>query len=259
MVVPEGELYGFLGPNGAGKTTTMRVLNGLLRPSSGEVRILGRDVYARPGSQAWREVRAATAFVPDTPPLYEYLTGAQFVAFVGSLYDADEGELSADRGRLFELFELSGAADQLCRGYSHGMQKKLYLTAMLATRPRVLFLDEPTTGLDPRTARRLKDLLLELRESGTTIFLTTHLLTLAEELCDRVGILSGGRLLAEGTVGELHANSSQAQTLGGSGGSASSDLEAVFLELTREQVASSEQHAPDPTLRGSQDVEAPGS
>jgi ABC-2 type transport system ATP-binding protein len=217
LAVRPGELYGFLGPNGAGKTTTIRMLNGLLRPSAGELRVLGHDLAREADA-----VRRVTALVPDTPPLYDELTGWQYVAFVGSLYGDGDDEREAEARRLFELFELTAAQDALCKGYSHGMRKKLHVAAMLVTRPKVLFLDEPTTGLDPRAARRLKDLLLEQRAQGVTVFLSTHLLELAQELCDRVGILSRGRLLAEGSVEELLASQGERH------------LEEVFLRLTEE-------------------------
>ena len=216
--VAKGELYGFLGPNGAGKTTTVRMLNGLLRPDEGRLCIGGHDVVTESD-----QVRALTGLVPDTPPLYEYLTGWQYAAFVASLYSVDAERRDADIARLFEHFELDHAADQLCKGYSFGMRKKLHIAATLVTRPAVLFLDEPTTGLDPRSARRLVDLVAELAAEGTTVFLTTHLLHLAQQLCDRVGIISKGRLLAEGSVDELMALRDEGS------------LEQVFLRLTEEE------------------------
>jgi ABC-2 type transport system ATP-binding protein len=218
LTVATGELYGFLGPNGAGKTTTVRMLTGLLQPSAGTLRIAGHDIVSEAAT-----VRALTGFVPDTPPLYEYLTGWQYAAFVASLYDIEPEQRDADIADLFARFELSSAADQLCKSYSFGMRKKLHIAATLVTRPAVLFLDEPTTGLDPRSARSLIDLVRELASSGTTVFLTTHLLHLAQELCDRVGILSKGRLLAEGSVDDLMTRRGDAS------------LEDVFLRLTEEE------------------------
>lgn len=219
--VQPGEVLGFLGPNGAGKTTTVRMLCGLLRPSAGRLAIHGHDVQGEAAA-----VRRLIGLVPDTPPLYEHLTGWQYAAFVASLYDVPAERRDADIAALFERFELSGSAHELCGGYSFGMRKKLHIAAVLVTRPRVLFLDEPTTGLDPRSARRLIDTIAERSATGTTVLLTTHLLHLAQELCHRVGILTRGRLLAEGTVDELK-------------GRGEASLEEVFLRLTEED------HGPD--------------
>ncbi|MCB9868923.1 MAG: ABC transporter ATP-binding protein [Planctomycetes bacterium] len=213
--ITEGELYGCLGPNGAGKTTSLRMAVGLLRPTSGTLRIAGRDVLTEAPA-----VRRLRGFVPDTPPIYDHLTGWQYVAFVASLWNVDRAQRDADAERMFTLLDLQEARNQICQGYSFGMKKKLHLAAILVTRPRVLFLDEPTAGLDPRSTRTLKDLLRELCAGGTTIFLTTHLLDAAEELCDRIGIVAKGRLLAEGTMSELRARTGDAR------------LEQVFLSLT---------------------------
>jgi len=212
LAVRPGEIYGFLGPNGAGKTTTMRMLVGLLRPSEGEIRIGGRT-YAEAGEA----IRRSLGFVPDTPPLYENLTGRQYVGFVASLWGVSPADRDARADRWLGAFGLADRGDDLCKGYSHGMRKKLHLAAVLATGPEVVFLDEPTTGLDPKSARVLKDALSEVRAGGMTVFLSTHLLDTAEELCDRIGILSDGRMKAEGTPRELTAGST---------------LERVFLELT---------------------------
>ena len=221
--IARGEVYGFLGPNGAGKTTTIRMLNGLLRPTRGEIRIEGRSFQ-----DAAREIRSRTGLVPDTPPLYEFLTGDQYIGFVASLYGVDADQRDADAERWLRFFELEDRADDLCKNYSHGMRKKLHIAAVLCTRPAVLFLDEPTTGLDPRSARRLKDLVLELRSGGTTVFLSTHILDTAEELCDRIGILAGGRLRGEGTMAELRSRRDDAS------------LEEIFLELTEAAEAETE-------------------
>ena len=214
--IPAGEIYGFLGPNGAGKTTTIRMLSGLLRPTSGTIRIGGFDLASQP-----ERVRALCALVPDTPPLYEYLTGREYVGFVASLYGTSAAQREQLAARYLEIFDLAEHADELCKGYSHGMRKKLHVAAVLTTRPRVLLLDEPTTGLDPASARKLKDVLVACRNEGTTIFLSTHLLPTAEEICDRVGILARGRLQVEGTLDELR------------GGAAGDSLEQIFLARTQ--------------------------
>jgi ABC-2 type transport system ATP-binding protein len=200
LVVPPGEIYGFLGPNGAGKTTTLRLLTGILQPSAGTVRICG-FTHGRESLQ----LKRCLGFVPDTPPLYDYLTGRQYVALVASLWQVPRTERDDRSERLFALLDLAGATDELCKGYSHGMRKKVHLAAVLTTAPRVLLLDEPSSGLDPLSVRRLKDLLLEEASRGTTVLLSTHGLELAEQICHRIGILAHGRLAAEGTVAELRA------------------------------------------------------
>lgn len=225
--VAQGELYGFLGPNGAGKTTAIRMLNGLLRPSSGTI-----TIDAKSWQQDATHIRRITGLIPDTPPLYEYLTGRQYVSFVASLYGVDPAQSAADAEPLYQGFDLADKADELCKAYSHGMKKKAHIIAVLVTRPRVLFLDEPTTGLDPRSARFLKDLLREYCDEGGTAFLTTHILDVAERICDRIGIIDGGSLLAEGTMAELRAPG------------AAESLEDIFLRLTEDEPAGSTGAAP---------------
>lgn len=212
-----GELYGFLGQNGAGKTTTLRLLAGLLRPSSGEARIAGLTHAADS-----RALKMRLGFVPDTPPLYDYLTGRQYIALVASMWKVERKVRDERSDRLLDLLHMSDAADDLCKSYSHGMRKKAHLAAVLATGPEVLLLDEPTTGLDPGSTKRLKDLLRAEVESGTTVLFSTHVLDIAEQICDRVGILAKGRLRAEGTVAELRAQNGN------------QSLEDVFLTLTED-------------------------
>jgi ABC-2 type transport system ATP-binding protein len=213
--VDRGEIYGFLGPNGAGKTTTLRMLAGLLRPKTGSVRIAGLDYQT-----SARRLHALLGFVPDTPPLYDYLTGRQYIGLVASLWRVDKRRRDDDAERLLHLLELDDAADQICKGYSHGMRKKIHLAAVLVTRPQVLLLDEPTTGLDPLSTRRLKDLLLQESRNGTTILFSTHVLETAEQVCHRFGILHQGRLHAEGTLQQLRA------------AHGATSLEDIFLRLT---------------------------
>lgn len=198
LAVRPGEIYGFLGQNGAGKTTTLRLMTGLLRPSSGTLRIAGLDHASNS-----RALKQCLGFVPDTPPLYDYLTGRQYLALVASLWHVARRDRDERAARLFELLGLDEHVDELCKGYSHGTKKKLHLAAVLTTAPRVLLLDEPTSGLDPVSTRRLKDLLLAESQRGTTILLSTHGLELAEQICHRVGILARGTLRTEGTVDEL--------------------------------------------------------
>jgi len=202
--VRRGELYGFLGQNGAGKTTTLRMLTGLLRPSTGSLRIAGMT-HAEHGAK----LRQVVGFVPDTPPLYDYLTGRQYTALVASLWHVDRRARDERSARLFDLLGLREFVDEPCKGYSHGTKKKIHIAAVLTTAPQVLLLDEPTTGLDPLSTRRLKDLLLEECARGTTVMLSTHVLEIAEQVCDRVGILGAGVLRAEGTIAELRERHGQ--------------------------------------------------
>ena len=215
LTIRPGELYGFLGPNGAGKTTTMRMLAGVLEPSEGTVRIAGRDYRS-----AAREIKAMVGLVPDTPPLYDYLTGRQYVALVASLWRVDRRSRDERLERLLRVLALDDCIDELCKGYSHGTRKKVHVAAVLTTAPAVLLLDEPTTGLDPRSARALKDLLRDEAARGTTILFSTHVLDAAEQICNRVGTLDRGRMLAEGSVEDLRRQR-------GAG-----SLEDIFLRLT---------------------------
>ena len=198
LAVRPGEIYGFLGQNGAGKTTTLRMLAGLLRPSHGALRIAGLD-HGTHG----RALKQQLGFVPDTPPLYDYLTGRQYVALVASLWRVSRADRDQRSDGLIERLGLRDHADELCKGYSHGTRKKIHIAAVLTTAPSVLLLDEPSSGLDPTSVRALKDLLLAEAARGTTILLSTHGLELAEQICHRVGILTGGRIASEGTAAEL--------------------------------------------------------
>jgi ABC-2 type transport system ATP-binding protein len=213
--VRAGELFGFLGPNGAGKTTTIRMLCGLLRPSRGSIRIGGVDLRADAAA-----ARRLIGYAPDVAPLYEYLTVVEYIGFVTSLYGLAARERDARTAVQIERLGLAERADDLCKSLSHGMRKKVHLAAMFTVAPRILILDEPTSGLDPRSARVLKDVLADARDAGTTVFLSTHVLDVAEEICDRVGILHRGRMLACGSLAELRAQD------------ASRSLEDVFLQLT---------------------------
>lgn len=216
--VPSGTLYGFLGPNGAGKTTTIKMLAGLLRPTSGSAEVAGVDVARDP-----LEAKRRIALVPDQPALFEKLTAREFLRFVAGVYGVEPGEAQRRSVELLEMFDLSGAADEMLGGYSHGMKQKAALAAALLHEPEVLFLDEPTVGLDPASARLIKVLLRRLVERGGTVFLTTHILELAQALCDEIGIIQNGSMLASGTFSGLRRRARAAEEEG---------LEAVFLELT---------------------------
>jgi len=215
--IESGELFGFLGPNGAGKTTTINMLTGLLRPTSGTAVICGFDVQEQP-----LQAKTVTGLLPDTPHLYEMLTGRQFVRFISDLYEIDPKRAEVRMEELFELFELTEQAGDLIRGYSHGMKKKLLLTSVIVQEPRVLFLDEPTSGLDPKSARTAKEILRALCNKGRTVFMTTHILEIAERMCDRIGIINKGKLIAVGTMDELRRGK----------GADGLSLEDIFLELT---------------------------
>jgi ABC-2 type transport system ATP-binding protein len=214
--VEGGEIFGFLGPNGAGKTTTIKMIVGLLKPSSGEVIVNGFNVQTHP-----MEAKSATGYVPDEPNLYAKLTGKELLRFVGDLYAIDPGQSIRRIDELLRLFDLSQAADDTIDSYSHGMQQKTSLAAALMHDPKVLVLDEPTVGLDPKSARLIKDILRQMAERGSAIFLSTHILEIAEKMCDRIGIIDKGRLIAAGTMDELRAVS-QGET----------NLEDIFLNLT---------------------------
>jgi ABC-2 type transport system ATP-binding protein len=215
--VAAGEVFGFLGPNGAGKTTTIRMLIGLVRPTSGSASVAGFDVV----SQA-KSVKRHVGYVAETPYLYPKLTGREFLEFMAGLYFVPADLARQRTTRLLGLFELVDKADQLVESYSHGMRQKLALAGAMVHEPQVLFLDEPTSGLDPRSARLVKDLLLGLVERGHTVFLSTHVLEIAEQLCHRVAIIDHGRIVATGTLDELRH---EAQREAGS-------LEDIFLQLT---------------------------
>lgn len=216
LTIPRGELFAFLGPNGAGKTTTIKMLCGLLFPTSGSVRIGSYDVGAQ-GDQARRLI----AFVPDTPYLYEKLTGREFLQFIADIYGM-ERQHAADRlDEVIGLFRLQDFVDDLTERYSHGMRQRTVFAAALLHEPQVLVVDEPTVGLDPKSIRMLKDLLRQQADAGTTVFLSTHSLDIAQELSDRIGIIDHGRLIGCGTLDALRQQADRSGT-----------LEEVFLQLT---------------------------
>jgi len=222
LTVPRGELFGFLGPNGAGKTTTLRMIAGIIRPSSGSVRVAGIDVVANPVA-----AKARLGYIPDRPFIYEKLTGSEFIRFVAGLY-GQEGDAIERRGReLLALFDLEEWRDELVESYSHGMRQKLIISSAFVHRPKVIVVDEPMVGLDPKAAKILKELFREYTNRGNTIMMSTHTLEVAEAMCDRIGIIKGGKIRACGTMDELRS---------GEGGSESA-LEDIFLRLTGEKAA----------------------
>lgn len=214
--VHSGEIFGFLGPNGAGKTTTIKMIVGLLQPSSGTVKVAGFDVQTQP-----MQAKTISGYVPDEPNLYAKLSARELLRFVGDLYGMERRQVERRSEELLRLFSLSDAADDSIDSYSHGMQQKIALAVALVHDPKVLVLDEPTVGLDPKSARLIKDLLRQMAGRGAAIFLSTHILEIAERMCDRIGIINQGRLIAVGTMDELRAL-----------GRGETSLEDIFLGLT---------------------------
>jgi ABC-2 type transport system ATP-binding protein len=211
-----GEIFGFLGPNGAGKTTTIKVIVGLLQPTSGLVKVAGYDVQAQPLA-----AKAACGYVPDESNLYPKLSARELLHFVGDLYEMEGQQVERRIDELLRLFDLAEAGDDLIDSYSHGMRQKTALAAALMHDPQVLVLDEPTAGLDPKSARLIKDILRQMANRGAAVFLSTHILEIAERMCDRIGIINKGELIAVGTMSELRA-----------AGRGETSLEDIFLSLT---------------------------
>ena len=217
LAVPSGELFGFLGPNGAGKTTTFRMIAGILRPTSGTVEVGGIDINRRP-----LEAKARLGFIPDRPFVYDKLTGAEFLRFAAALYGQQGAVVERRIDELLELFELSRWKNELTESYSHGMRQKLIISGALVHRPEVIVVDEPMVGLDPRSARLLKDLFRQFVNRGGTVLMSTHTLEVAETMCDRIAILHDGRIVASGNMTELQEQTSSEDLR----------LEDVFLKLT---------------------------
>src|SRR5438552_862605 len=229
--IPAGELFAFLGPNGAGKTTTIKMMCGLLFPTGGRVRLGGYDL-ANDGDRA----RQLLSYVPDQPFLYEHLTGREFLQFIADMYGLDPYHGRRRLDEVIGLFQLQEFVDDLTQRYSHGMRQRTVFAAALLHEPRVLIVDEPTVGLDPRSVRLLKDLLRREADHGTTVFLSSHSLDVVQELADRIGIIDRGRLIGCGTLAALRAQSA-------SDGS----LEDVFLKMTEEDASEAQAsgvHAP---------------
>jgi ABC-2 type transport system ATP-binding protein len=218
LSIASGELFAFLGPNGAGKTTTIKMMCGLLFPTAGTIRIGGFDMKTQ-GDQA----RKVISYVPDQPYLYEKLTGREFLRFIADMYGIPPKEGARRIDEVIDLFGLGDFVDDLSERFSHGMRQRTVFAAALLHQPRVLIVDEPTVGLDPRSVRLLKDLLRKETERGVTVFLSTHSLDIAEELAVRIGIVDHGKLIGCGTLATLRKQAA----LDGS-------LEEVFLKLTEE-------------------------
>ena len=215
--VDPGEIFGFLGPNGAGKTTTIKMMAGLIKPTSGKVIIDGWDL-AKHANQA----KEVVGFIPDRPFLYEKLTALEFLRFIAGLYNLSSNGVEAKMQNLLELFGLTGWQDELIESFSHGMKQRLVMASAFIHHPKLVIVDEPMVGLDPRGAKLVKEVFREYCDEGKTIFMSTHTLEIAEEVCDRIAIILEGKIVAVGNMKELKENS----------GSEGKKLESIFFKLT---------------------------
>jgi ABC-2 type transport system ATP-binding protein len=217
LTVEKGEFFCFLGPNGAGKTTTIKILTGLLRPTSGTALINGNDIITSPV-----HAKRTIGYIPDHPHLYEKLSGREFMRFIAGIYSVDGITLAQRTDELLDHFGILAYADQLIQDYSHGMRQKLIFSATFLHSPNVVIVDEPWVGLDPKSIRIVKDYLRKKTREGVSIFMSTHTLSIAEEIADRIGIIHKGKLVAIGTVEQIKASTAR-------------NLEDVFLEITAEE------------------------
>lgn len=218
FVVPPGEFFGFLGPNGAGKTTTIKMMAGLFAPTDGQILISGYDVVKEP-----IQAKSYTSYVPDQPFLYDKLTGREFLYFIGGLYKMEKSAIAAKIAEVIDHFEIGDWVDKRTEDYSQGMRQRVTIAAALVHQPRVLIIDEPMVGLDPRSAKIVRETLKMMARQGVSVFMSTHSLPTAEELCDRVAFIKDGRIVFMGTQENLQAYK---QKLDGK-------FESVFLELTK--------------------------
>jgi len=220
LYVAKGEIFGFIGPNGAGKTTTIRMMGGVLASTEGSIIIDGINMGDDPEG-----VKKRIGFIPDRPFLYEKLTAMEFMRFSADLYSVDNRIFLEKAPTLLKKFAIYNWAHELIESYSHGMKQRLIISAALLHDPVVIVVDEPMVGLDPAAIKMVKDMFKELAKNGTTIFMSTHTLAIAEDICDRIGIIHKGSLIATGTTGDLKRDA----------GVQEADLEEVFLTLTEEQ------------------------
>jgi len=219
LEVQKGIIYGFIGPNGAGKTTTIKMLAGILKPTSGKIFINGMDLAIHPV-----EIKKITGYIPDRPFLYEKLTGYEFLKFVAGIYGVDPVKTKKRIKDYLNLFELETWQDELIESYSHGMKQRLIMSAALIHEPALLIVDEPMVGLDPKAGRLVKDIFKGLAQKNTTIFMSTHTLSLAHEICDEIAVIKKGSVIASGTTDELMIEANSDET-----------LEDVFLKLTKQE------------------------
>jgi ABC-2 type transport system ATP-binding protein len=217
LEVARGEIHGFLGPNGAGKTTTIRMIAGLLKPTSGRILVNGHDLAVEP-----ERAKASLGFIPDRPFIYEKLTAGEFLRFHAGLYGLDDPGVGERVREMLELFELTRWEHELVESFSHGMKQRLVMCAAFLHRPEAVLVDEPMVGLDPRGARLIKDVFRRMSARGVAILMSTHTLEVAQEMCDRISIILKGKIIARGTVPELR----------GMAGNPEDELTSVFLKLT---------------------------
>jgi len=215
--VAPGQIHGFLGPNGAGKTTSIRIIAGLLKPTAGRIVVNGHDLEREPEA-----AKAALGFIPDRPFIYEKLTAGEFLRFHAGLYGMPEREIDTRIKEMLDIFELGKWQNELVESFSHGMKQRLVMSAAFLHRPKAVLVDEPMVGLDPRGARLIKDVFRVMSGKGVAILMSTHTLEVAEQMCDVISIIQGGRIIARGTVPELHALA----------GTEDPQLTSVFLKLT---------------------------
>lgn len=217
LEVRQGEIFGFLGPNGAGKTTTIKIMTGILKPTRGRIIIDGKDIQKDPLG-----VKQVIGFIPDRPFLYEKLTGVEFLQFISGCYGIEPPTSEERISNLLKIFELEPWGNELIEGYSYGMRQRLVMASALIHKPNILIVDEPLMGLDPKGAKLVKEIFRDLCQNGASIFMSTHILQVAEELCDRVSIIQEGKIIATGTPEELRMKA----------GSGDYKLESIFLKLT---------------------------
>jgi len=217
LSIQKGEIFGFIGPNGAGKTTTIKMIGGILEPTSGSVMIAGISMKEHP-----EKAKSKIGFIPDRPYLYEKLTGMEFLKFVADLYGVDSDIFSGKAEQHLKMFSLLDWSNELIESYSHGMKQRLIMAAALLHDPEVIIVDEPMVGLDPVAIMMVKDLFRNLAKQGVSVFMSTHTLKIAEDICDRIGIIHKGHLIATGTTDDLQRKAQVTDA----------DLEQVFLNLT---------------------------
>ena len=215
--VKKGEIFGFIGPNGAGKTTTIKMIGGILAPSAGTVKIAGIDIQQEP-----EKAKGKIGFIPDRPYLYEKLTGREFLKFTADLYGVPDDVFSQKAQQNLEMFSLADWSDELIESYSHGMKQRLIMSAALLHDPEVIIVDEPMVGLDPMAIMMVKDLFQRLARRGVTVFMSTHTLAVAEDICERIGVINKGHLIASGSTADLQRKANVTDAA----------LEKVFLNLT---------------------------
>ncbi len=214
--IKSGEIFGFLGPNGAGKTTTIKMIVGLLKPDSGKISINGIDILENP-----IEAKKQISYVPDSPEIYDKLKGIEYLNFIADIYEIPKDIRQERMEKYLEIFNLKDAVGDIIGSYSHGMKQKLVLISALIHEPNLFILDEPMVGLDPKSSFQLKEIMRQRCDEGKTVFFSTHVLEVAEKLCDRIAIINKGKIIALGTMDELRNHAEERES-----------LENIFLELT---------------------------